>query len=1392
MISLHNHLKSTFDADIKIEAFCKRVKELGMDGFVETDHGVLSNIDTAAAVCKNMGVKFIPGCEMYVDGGILGRLHLLLIARDDYGYYKGISKMVTESNRTQKNGFPVITLDRIETIMDQYDLKGHIFATSACIQGVVPAIFRYNYDIEKEIGKLRKKMENKNNPCSPEYAALQKTLYKAEHEYASAVSARDTAKKLADKKYESRKKKINKLKKTEPELAERELAKISEEEAESKAAAEVLDDLKKDVSTKRSALAKAKRNVTDFEKKVREYLDLDHEIEKLEKGYKTDDVIFAKAKEAALKYQDVFGKNCFFLELQYHGIKEEAEIYPKLVDIANETGIKMVATNDVHILDGSDDERLKRRILRSLRYSKPNEAVFLSENDGDDQLYLKGESEMKEWLGKILPEDVVEKAIVNTDVLFSACNVTFKHEEHYPKFIRQEDLPEGVSREEAVFAEFDRQIQRGIQWRFPDGMDEEHQKRLEYEVGIIKSMGYVDYHLIVKDFLEYGRLLGYVPPKKVKDAPLSIDGLKAWIAENKWQNPTISIGPGRGSAVGSLACYLLGITSMDPMKYGLLFERFLNPERVSMPDIDSDFANGVREQCIQYVMAKYGKDAVCGIMTQDEKAPKGAIHIAAKYYGLYKYGDSLTSYGDMIAKKVPSGVGIKFDSVIRKEELSDGTEKGYTLYEELCAEFKNDSDAMEILRWAKCFEGTSVVISMHAAGIVISDNSDVSDYIPLSWNATNEIWTTQCNMVQAEENGLLKFDFLGLKTLNIISGASRMIEQNYGIIIDFDNLDFNDPKVYRDIIASGKTNSVFQLESNGMKDMLKQFGPTCFEDLIILISMYRPGPIQYIPKVIDIKRGRKKPEYLCEQLRPILEKTYSAIVYQEEVMEICQKLAGYSLGAADQVRRYMSKKKTEKLEHEREAFVYGDPTRNILGCAGNGISTEVANELFDQMMEFARYAFNKSHAAAYAKNCFATAWLKCYYPEEFFASAMDWVGKPEELAKLLYEASEFGIEVLPPDINKSKETFTVVDKKILFGLSSISGIKSNAEALIAEREHGEYESLKDFLYRCAPGKAITEGLIQSGAMDAFCENRAAMELVVPSMVDTIKKLKEKSSLEKAFKTVLEHLDEIHTIEQLKQCQSDAGYKIVVDKMPTKASLQKRLQNAKSALYGLRENLDEIMIPVGMKEDILVRMEHEKQMLGMYVTDHPMNYYPDGSEFGVSNIEQYILNGGKGHKVYGLIKGLELKNRKKDGAPMAFFKLEDPSGTLDIAVYTKDYKKIGSKLRDGMVVLLSGDAYIKEAYNNEGEGDNGLKEKEIVFSAKDLKEVEPKQSIFQIDVSSYAIFHIRKEKEFMQKYRSNGYSGHQLRIYDKSTGELLDMKYKVTDRVKSEFDVLETA
>lgn len=917
------------------------------------------------------------------------------------------------------------------------------------------------------------------------------------------------------------------------------------------------------------------------------------------------------------------------------------------------------------------------------------------------------------------------------------------------------------------------EVQKGIKERFPNGMTEEYKERIDYELSIIESMGYADYHLVVKDFLEYGRLLGYVPKDRLQEAPLDIEGLKAFIKENGWKNQGMLTGPGRGSAAGSLVCYVLKITDIDPIKYGLLFERFLNPERISMPDIDSDISNTTRSKVIEYVKNKYGEEAVCGIMTMNSQAPKGALRIAAKYYGLKKNGVALTSVGDMLAKDVPSDVGTSFSSKVDNQGNIDKEGKE-TLIQYMEKKYASNKDAIEILKWARIMEGCFTAYGAHAAGVVISDGNPVSDYLPLRWNKKLGMMTTQCDMVQTEDNGLLKFDFLGLKTLDIITETLRLIEKNYGIIINPREINLADEKVYKEILSTGKTNSVFQFESAGMKTMLKRFKPTCFEDLIILVSMFRPGPLQYLDGVIEVKNGKKPMSFLCPQLEPILGKTYGAIVYQEQVMQICQDLASFTLGHADQVRRFMSKKKEEKLAHEREAFVDG--------CLKNNISEEISNTLFDQMMDFAKYAFNKSHAACYAYNAYVTAWLKCYYPAEFFASALNWASN-KKIPGLMQEAKLCGVSVLTPDVNLSEKEFTVVEGCIRFGLSSVKGVKDNADYILSARNQGgKFNSLKEFYIRVKPNSTVVNNLISAGALDSFSDNRMAMKKMIEEISPIVNVIEKKTSFIASAKAVLPIIEK-SSEEEIITLQENKGLKVEIKEVTTADKLQKRITNAENALTDALKEAQSVK-ELKFKEDKKERMSLEKEFLGVYVTEHPMNFYPSSCELGLKEIE---LQTEGISEIYGCIENLSIKARKKDGAKMAFFDLSDKTGAIEVCVFTKAYHSAEEFLKEGNVVRIKGKIQEKEVEN---ETDDESEEPEVIlqFIAESFSEVSPKKSTLLMNVKSFYIFHTDFEDYFKETYGDD--NGHELIIYDEAMDEIRKMTYKVNESLLSQPGVSE--
>lgn len=1335
--SIHTHSMDLFDSHNDPDELCKRMKELGGEGLVLTQHGVLTCVEPMRAACAENGLKFVPGIEAYYrKGDEKQRKHLILIAKDETGY-KAISKAATEGN--DADGMAVMT----DELLDKYFAgsgHGHVIATSACINGIPGMILRSNEAADLAIEKARKKQAKKGlDPEDKVYQfdlARKKELTEA---IETAKKERDVLKKLSETPFKKRENSIAKMEGEEKEAA------LEELEKDKKISAKALEDLegkKKEIRSLTQQLSKVNKDLKSLETMVEVFTSCEKEIKGLEASKKSEEELYTAAKDELLRLSKIFGEGNFFVEVQNHGLENEEYVYPKLARAARELHLPIVATNDVHMTVKSDDEVLRRQILHSKRWGMD----FEEPREDSYEYYLKDDKELKEALIKILPEDVADEGIANIRTIFDMCDAKFTSGQHYPRF----PVPDGMTTTDV----FHKEIKRGIRWRFPEGFPEGYKERLDKETGIIESMGYVDYHLIVKDFLEYGRLLSCVPYDRLDEAPLTIDGLKKWTRSQGWSGG-FTIGPGRGSAVGSLVCYLLGITSLDPIKYDLLFERFLNPERVSMPDIDSDIANNIRPYVIRYVQNKYGSDAVCSIITFSLEAPKGAIRSASKYYALKKYNDGkqLLSLGDMIARKIPTEPGTSFSTVLGN---------GKTVYESLIEEYSDNEDAVEILKWAKVIEGTLKAYGVHAAGVVISDNADIKEYLPLRWNKSKEVWTTQCEMTTVEEKGLLKMDFLGLKTLDIITDTLRLINKRTGRKIDILNdIPMEETEIYEEIFAKGNTNSVFQFESNEMKKMLKRFRPEKFEDLIILVSMFRPGPMQFIDGVIDVKNG-KKPEYITPELEPILGKTYGAIVYQEQVMEIFQKLAGYTLGGADQVRRYMSKKKADKLAHERNVF--------IDGCKKNGIDADKANMLFDQMNEFAKYAFNKSHAAAYAANAYYTAWLKYHYPAEFITAAMNWADI-KKIPGLMKEAKMFGVNVLPPDINKSEQEFSVDDAgNILFGLGSVKAVGGASDEIIREREeNGIFTSFIDFFMRTNVNSGAVKALISAGALDAFCDNRRAMYEVVDTFKDLTKALKDKQSFIDDAEKLLPHLGHIRSEDSFAQVLKELHLKKTdFPKRTDKERLSLRIDNAKKRIASLKRELSEVSFPLYLKETTDDRLKGEKEFLGHTVTGHPMDNYPASKEVGATPADEVTSDT---KKLQGVISGLSIKQRKSDNADMAFFDIEDATGSISASCFASAYAKHKDLIREGNVLIFEG--WVSKDDSEES------------FVIRDVSPARKRSFRIAHFVNSYAIFHADKEDAFRKKYED--VSGSEFYLYDRSCCQFRKALYKVSEAVFKEPD-----
>ena len=917
---------------------------------------------------------------------------------------------------------------------------------------------------------------------------------------------------------------------------------------------------------------------------------------------------YEEAKAIAEKYAACFGKDNFFLELQDHGIADQKLVNQQLVRMSQETGIGLVCTNDVHYTYADDVEA--HDVLLCIQTGKKITDEDRMRYEGG-QFYVKSEDEMR----ALFP--YAKEAVDNTQKIADRCHVTIEFGNYkIPKY----EVPEGY----ASAYEFLRALcDKGFEEKYisNDAYTKEQCDKIyqdmEYELDIIEKMGFVEYILIVWDYINWAK------------------------THDCW------VGPGRGSGAGSRVCYCTGITNIDPVRYNLLFERFLNPERVSMPDIDVDFEYAERSRVIEYVTEKYGKDSVTQITTFGTMAARGVIKAVGKALD-FPYAEM-----DRVAKMVPMELNITIDKALQMNP-------------EFRSLYDGDTRMHELIDMAKRLEGLPNHTSVHAAGVVIYPGV-ASDYVPLG-RASDGTPTAEYNMIQLEELGLLKMDFLGLRTLTVIKDAVKNIKATRGIDVDIDHIDFND-KGTLDFIGSGRTEGVFQLESAGMQNFMKELKPQNFEDIVAGISLYRPGPMDFIPNYIKGKNNRDTISYVTPELEPILEPTYGCIVYQEQVMQIVQQLAGYTMGQADNIRRAMSKKKQYVIDAERQSFVYGDESRDIKGCVANGIDEKAANSIYDSMVDFAKYAFNKSHAAAYAVISVQTAWLKCYYPVEFMAALMTSViDNSTKAAEYLLHCKEMGIPVLPPDINVGKGEFTAEGDHVRYGLYAIKSLgRPVIDKIIEERQvGGEYRTLQDFIERTAErdvNKRAIENLIKAGACDGLDGTRKQMTLVSASIVDQV----------------------VHQ--------------------------KKSTLSGQMSLFDLVSEEDkkdfEVQYPDVGEFPKEMLLGFEKEVLGIYLSGHPLEEYLEKIKKNATvNAMDFVREEETGaikvadnaHVVIGgMIAGKTVKFTRNNKA-MAFLTIEDLTGSVEVIVFPKDYERFSRFLNEDEKVFVVGHATVEEEQN----------------------------------------------------------------------------------------------
>jgi len=909
---------------------------------------------------------------------------------------------------------------------------------------------------------------------------------------------------------------------------------------------------------------------------------------------------YDEAKKIALKYAEVLGKDNYFLEIQDHGLSEQKRIIPDMLRLSEETGIGLVATNDIHYLKKEDAKY--QDVLMCIQMEKkvddPDRMKFETE-----EFYIKSPEEMTSLF------EYVPQAIENTEKIAKRCNVDFDFgTRHLPAYA----VPDGKD----AFEYLRELCQSGLEKRYLPVSDE-LQKRLDYELGVIKSMGFVDYFLIVWDFIHFAK------------------------------NNGVMVGPGRGSAAGSIVAYSLGITTVDPIKYGLIFERFLNPERVSMPDIDIDFAPNGRQKIIDYVVEKYGEGQVAQIITFGTMKAKLAIRDVGRALDI-PYAEV-----DKVAKLVP------FD-------LKMTISKALDISTELHALYENDPQIKELLDTSMALEGLPRHASTHAAGVVIT-SEPIVNYVPLQLNSENFI-TTQFTKDTVENLGLLKMDFLGLRNLTVIENAVKIIKRTRGIALNMDEIDYDCKEVY-ELISSGNTDGVFQLESAGMQSFMQELKPDTLEDVIAGIALYRPGPMEQIPRYIKSKKNPQTIQYKHPLLKNILDVTYGCMVYQEQVLEIVRTLAGYSLGKADSMRRVISKKKADQMVIERKNFIYGSDDGDIPGCIKNGIDEQTAISIFDEINDFANYAFNKSHAAAYAFVTYQTAYLKTFYPVEYMASLISSIDDLDKINHYIANCKEMGIDRLPPDVNKSEDTFTVENNSIRFGLSAVKNVgRAMILNLVNERKNnGEFKTFSDFIDRMAGqdmNKRALEGLISCGAFDSMGVKRSQLLAVYEKALD--------GTARAARDNVAGQMSLFDTIEEQSEMQFP--------------------------------NIDEL--------DKKTMLKMEKQSTGLYFSGHPMEEYTDKikklTKYNISDVLTSVHKDEDGnyHAVEGGLQDGDMmiicaaiasrKNKTtRSNAQMAFLNVEDVYGSVECIVFPKVLNEFSPLLQEDNLVAIACRLSIRE-------------------------------------------------------------------------------------------------
>lgn len=1319
---LHNHSENSVrDSAMSIKRMFQRAQELGATAVALTDHGILSGYYEFMTVAKDFpDIKPIPGMEAYFvpDNEKNAKdksMHLILMAKDKDGWQAICDANTDAYGHTYFDGSLNVPRMDMSIIRAHFGPgtpgHGHVIATSACIAGPMGRILTANDTIKHEAEKIARKRD-KYHPVDDELLNALKEEEELADKLNALIEQRDALQVKASVKIAGLLRRLKTLEAGSEEYAtlDSQIKTMQKEQDEAKAA---LLAVKKDIATAKANKTKFSQSVKKMKESADKWVALEDQRTAMLNTTESDEQLYTKAVEMATALREIFGKDQFFVELQYHHITDEARVMPVLAKLAKELSIPVVAANDAHYATDSYDDIRARTLVAAMRFPQGHVEEGM---EGFGELYMKSEDELRNTLLEILDEDTVSAALDNIRVITAQCDMKLDSGTHYPVF--RNNVPGETSMERLR-----RLANEGIAKRYPGtAWTPEMQKRMEYELSVIESMGFADYHCIVQDYLNYGRSLATDNPEKVG----------------------YSIGPGRGSAVGSLVCYLIGITSVDPIKYGLIFERFLNPERVSMPDIDSDFSPEIRGTVINYVREMYrtssDREPICGIMTKGTLAARAAIRAVGRVT------DIPASIVKSVADMVPKDPHAIIDDIPNLKKLCD-----------------DNAVIAQLIRDAKLVEGVANNYGMHAAGVIISDNGDVGAYVPLMFNSDKDMWVAQCEMAYVEEYaGLLKMDFLGLKNLSIITDTLRRIYRNYGVRIDIEAVP-QEPEVYANIFAAGNTDCVFQFESSGMKKMLRQFGPTNMEDIILLNAAYRPGPMQYIPVITDVKNGRAKPKYICDGMEEILGKTYGSPIYQEQIMEIFHTIAGFSMGESDIIRRAMSKKKMAVLTNPKTDY-HG---RVIRALVARGATADDAEAFWTELLDFANYAFNKSHAAAYAHVAYYTAWLKYHYPAEYMCSVISQADF-KKLPVLINECRRMGLTIERPNINHSVTEFTNTSKSLIFGFGNIKGVGESGPDIVAERDKsGPFTSVKDFVTRMlsnrskAYKKDVMVALVKAGAFDEFCsENRRSILTSIEELVDTTKKMLSKEK---------EVNERVAALEALKY-----------DPTVTSADIKKAergVLNSRKSCMALKELYVQHSFPL-VPEDVNEKLQDEYALLGLYVSGSPFDAYSDAAAKVSGRIQltdALECERSTEVTVCGILRDIDILQRKSDGQPFCSGTLIDETTEMTCKCFVRSYAEYRDLMVSGNAVAISG---VIRA--DVGTQDDGTEiEYERYIDARKVKVLRPNRKEV-ILASGASLLDWENNFEAIQGFTdANGY---QLYFYDELLREVRQAEFPVSDAI----------